>query len=656
MNERLVEPDPRAGVPGRDDLHLGSMPTPRLGRRLGRWFIIALLVQVGLSGAALLALQSPWRTQARLGSSNGIAVLAAEQLAGCLLHPSNPLAHKALDGIAAMEGVRFAMVLDAAGEVVLAGGDRDRLAVNGAGATPPAWMTKEGPESRVSPDGSTVFVEPIGKDSKHRLVLGLADTGAPRAMFDGAIAVGAGFVGAAAIMMPVGYLRLRRSTGSFQELLRAIRRLGKGIAPDPVALTGEDEFAYLGVAFNSMASNILAAQRELRSANSSLEVRVQQRTEELRLANESLEHNNTKLAEITSTALRFTDDVAHEFRTPLAVILEFASLMQDGLAGSVSDQQSQHLGFISDAARDLSRLIDDFLDTSRLRAGRLPVHRQRHSVDELVYSAWTVLEAKALGGNVRLRRDIPGDLPPVLADLDKARRIVINLVVNAIKFSGPDTEVLVEARAVRDGVRISVVDHGPGMAKADVDSLFGRFKQTATGLKGGHKGFGLGLSITSELVWMNLGAITVESELGRGSVFSFTLPAFDEASILRSYLARLRELPRSTRIRAARFQAPPGGMLPEDRLTEFVADLMLPRDLQLPSGDGTSVLLLGATESQVEWRQRLAAPGLPDHETAETQARPVVVELEDSWDPWEVSAELLAELARAPETEGMCRA
>src|SRR5690606_6329199 len=138
------------------------------------------------------------------------------------------------------------------------------------------------------------------------------------------------------------------------ELHTAIRRLALDCPITPVAVAGNDEIAYLSVAFNDMAGKLSANRRALLAANAQLEERVAQRTRELDEANRMLQRQNTKLAEVTETALRFTDDVAHEFRTPLTVISECASATVDGLAGPVTDAQTELLTFVMNASGELS--------------------------------------------------------------------------------------------------------------------------------------------------------------------------------------------------------------------------------------------------------------------------------------------------------------
>lgn len=325
----------------------------------------------------------------------------------------------------------------------------------------------------------------------------------------------------------------------------------------------------------------------------------------LKVANSELERKNTRLAELTDTAHRFVDDVAHEFRTPLTVIKEFTAIILDGLGGEVSSKQSEYLAFISDASRDLAGLIDDFLDSGKLRARTLRVDRCEHTVADLIGSAWPVLESRAASKNIRLECRLDPRLPTVFADAEKVRRTLVNLVVNAIKFSSRDGVVVVSAEVSDPGrVLIKVADHGPGIPADELGRLFGRFKQMMNAEHINSKGFGLGLNIVKQLVALNLGEVGVESAVGEGSIFSFTLPASRPEHIIEAIV-------RSTNTRS------PNGMLSVIRvgshspatsaedLRSFVASASQPWDVQLPWSDGKAVLVVGETSEAERWRDRL---------------------------------------------------
>ena len=248
-----------------------------------------------------------------------------------------------------------------------------------------------------------------------------------------------------------------------------------------------------------------------------------------------------RLAEMYKTAHKFVDHVSHEFRTPLTVIREFASIIHDGLAGVVNEEQREYLDIVINRVDDLSMLVDDMLDTSKLEAGILGVWREDCQVVDIIEHVQTTLERRATAVGARLLVDIPPDLPPVHCDAEKIGRVITNLVVNALKFCGEAGEVVLSARPDPENCEVimSVTDNGPGIARESLETLFERFRQVGEQFHKGLHGFGLGLSIAKELVNLNFGDITVESQLGAGSTFSFTVPYAERRPLLLRYLRRV---------------------------------------------------------------------------------------------------------------------
>jgi signal transduction histidine kinase len=328
------------------------------------------------------------------------------------------------------------------------------------------------------------------------------------------------------------------------------------------------------------------------------------RNEQLEETRTHLESKNQRLAKLYKTAHQFVDNVSHEFRTPLTVIKEYVSLIRDGLVGPVSSEQSKMLHVVEDRADDLNTMVDDMLDVSKLESGLLGVYRQECEISQILRRARPALERKGIVKGVELAWDIEPDLPTIYCDPEKAGRVLINLSINAIKFCGQ--RGLVRIHCSRDpdsaGVMVAVTDNGPGISPENQRLLFRRFKQLGQSVRSSTKGFGLGLSIAKELAEANLGEIRVDSELGRGSTFSFTLPAADPLEVMRRYLRRITHAPHvlpHISLIAADVAEDTDAAIVNDA-GEFLCCLLRYHDLLLKTGPSQWLIVLPVTESMIE--------------------------------------------------------
>jgi signal transduction histidine kinase len=200
--------------------------------------------------------------------------------------------------------------------------------------------------------------------------------------------------------------------------------------------------------------------------------------------------------------------------------------MLDGLTGSLNEKQVRYLTRIKSNTDRLSRLINDLLDLSRIEAGRVEVRAATLTLTALAEEV--AEQVKALAAEKRIQIEVPSsDLRfTVWADRDKVTQILTNLIGNAIKFTPQNGKVNVMLEQNGDGqVQVSIADTGPGILPEERNKIFSKFYQIANLEKQKPRGSGLGLAISKALVEMHGGKIWVESELGKGSTFYFTLPA-----------------------------------------------------------------------------------------------------------------------------------
>jgi PAS domain S-box-containing protein len=229
--------------------------------------------------------------------------------------------------------------------------------------------------------------------------------------------------------------------------------------------------------------------------------------------------------------LRFKDEllshVSHELRTPLAAIDWFTTNLLEGLLGDVNAEQRGHLETVLRNARQLNTMIDDLLDSTRSDTGKLNVALREVVFGDVVTEALASCDARAAAAGVLLRAAIPSGLPTVWADPDRTRQVLINLIDNGVKFTPRDGTITVQVEVADDYfLRASVTDTGCGITPEKRERVFDRLFQVSSAPDSSRKGLGLGLFISKKLVALQGGRIWVESEIGHGATFSFTLPVF----------------------------------------------------------------------------------------------------------------------------------
>ncbi len=220
---------------------------------------------------------------------------------------------------------------------------------------------------------------------------------------------------------------------------------------------------------------------------------------------------------------RFLANMSHELREPLNTILGFSRLLIKGVDGALTPEQREDIERIYENSRRLLQLFDDILTISQIQAGLMDLRLEPVSIGELVESIWPTAEALVRGEKVRLLRDIPPELPPVLADEQRLRQVLLHLLGNAAKFT-EEGWIFLRAWAEEAMVYVSVSDTGPGIPPADRERIFDGFEKGVAGSR--RNGIGLGLAISRRFVEMHGGRLWVQSEEGKGSTFTFSLPRY----------------------------------------------------------------------------------------------------------------------------------
>jgi signal transduction histidine kinase len=231
---------------------------------------------------------------------------------------------------------------------------------------------------------------------------------------------------------------------------------------------------------------------------------------------------------------QFISRVSHELRSPLTAIHQFATILLDGLAGDISSEQREYLEIVLRNINQLQGMVDDLLEVNRAETGRLTVKPRYVSLGKLISEIIETFRMTTTKG-ILLTTDLPKGLPPICADPDRVREILTNLIDNAIKFTPEKGRVVIGAEVYKrdpNFVCAAVSDTGCGIRPEESERIFEYLYQAESNSTAGRKGLGLGLYICRDLVHRHGGRIWLESELGRGSKFSFTLPIYSVANLL----------------------------------------------------------------------------------------------------------------------------
>ena len=219
----------------------------------------------------------------------------------------------------------------------------------------------------------------------------------------------------------------------------------------------------------------------------------------------------------------FLANMSHELRTPLNAIIGFSEVLSERLFGDVNDKQAEYLDDIVVSGRHLLALINDVLDLSKIEAGRMELDRSEFDLATAVGNTLSLVRERAQRRDIVLASALDSRIGAVNADERKVKQVLLNLLSNALKFTPEGGRIDVRARRAHDLVEIAVTDTGVGISPDDQATVFEEFRQVGAAAKK-VEGTGLGLAISRKFVELHGGTIRVDSEVGKGSTFTFTLP------------------------------------------------------------------------------------------------------------------------------------
>jgi signal transduction histidine kinase len=272
------------------------------------------------------------------------------------------------------------------------------------------------------------------------------------------------------------------------------------------------------------------ANRALRESERSLEQKVRERTAELEGSRREVAIARDEAIAANRHKSAFLANMSHELRTPLNAIIGFSEVLGAKLFGELNAKQAEYADDIHASGHHLLSLINDILDLSKIEAGRLELTLSAFDLSAAIDNALTLMKERANRRGVSLRTELAPDVGAVTADERAVKQILINLLTNAVKFTEKGGAVTVRAEANGQEVVIAVTDTGIGIPKEDQAVIFEEFRQVSSEYTRKQEGTGLGLALSRRLVELHGGRIWVVSEPGRGSTFSFTLPARAAAS------------------------------------------------------------------------------------------------------------------------------
>jgi len=298
--------------------------------------------------------------------------------------------------------------------------------------------------------------------------------------------------GAIVLALLLGFVLSWSLIGPLQRIDARLAAIASGNFSEHVDVRNRDELGALGANVNRMNDELKRLYRELAAAS---------------------QHKSEFLA-----------NMSHELRTPLNAIIGFSQVLRERMFGEVNEKQAEYLDDILSSGNHLLALINDVLDLSKVEAGQVELEVAPFSLRDTLERGVVMVRDRAAKGGVRVTLAAAQDVDVVRGDERRIRQVVFNLLSNAVKFTPAGGAVDVSAEQANGEVRVSVTDTGPGIAPEEHERIFEEFQQTDAGIEQ-REGTGLGLALSKRLVELHGGRIWVESEPGKGSTFTFALPA-----------------------------------------------------------------------------------------------------------------------------------
>lgn len=323
----------------------------------------------------------------------------------------------------------------------------------------------------------------------------------------------AGLLAATAAVIAFYAIAQRIILRPIRQLRALVNNVAEGNLDVRSAIKSGDEYERLSDAFNHMLDGLQESQEKLRQANAQLDGKIAQ-----------LSDRNIELFKANKLKSEFLANMSHEFRTPLNAILGFADLLREKPGENV-EKSKRYAENIVSSGRSLLNMINDLLDLAKAEAGKMELHIDAMNIAELCQGLVAFFSPMTEEQKIKVKLAVDKDIPLIRTDSGKVQQILFNLLSNAIKFTPEKGRIEVSAGMLDEKmVRISISDSGCGISADNLDNIFEKFRQLDGSITRQGTGTGLGLAISRELAELLAGDITVESEVGVGSVFRLDIP------------------------------------------------------------------------------------------------------------------------------------
>jgi len=324
----------------------------------------------------------------------------------------------------------------------------------------------------------------------------------------------------AAVIMMTGYASMETAVDAVNH--GAYAYFLKPINPDELktAIANALKQQRLLIENKRLVDSLQHSNKLLFEANAQLRQEITERT---RVEQELIDKSG-EVEQANRLKSEFLAHMSHELRTPLNAIIGFSELLIDGVLGKITQKQKKCLTDILASSQHLLSLINEVLDLSKIESGKTELRLTNFSLTDIIEPLKRSIIPMLTSRKQSLEIEVPDNLPPVRADKAKVRQVLLNLLGNAIKFTADGGWLKIEAVRRNDWCQVSVIDNGIGINQEDRERMFEPFCQLDNPLTRERSGTGLGLTIAKQIIERHGGQIWVESDYGKGSRFTFTLP------------------------------------------------------------------------------------------------------------------------------------